>query len=395
VTPALLNSRFQGVPGLFHSLDYSSATDFLNPFLSGVAVDEICASVGMPDDLHTLFRRALTGHLVEGVPQLWGQLMGSIVSFPILCLVNAAVIRFAMEVSEERHILLAECTALVNGDDGLVRSGSAFLPVWKDVASLCGLEPSQGKVYSSPTYCNINSTSFSLQGDTLVHVPYVNMGLLKGMKRAGVQKQGLADLFDTPEYQFSSLGAKHHQLMESCPPRLQLAVHKAFVRENFRVLTMTSLPWFVPESCGGVGLRPFKVWSFGASGDVDDTSWSYLESDSGVRYGPSDLDSDGVALLRTQTRPTVKVRRVDPAQPIQVRNIWYRRCGFRIPPGPLVDFDHQVDESDIAFMDVATYYLLPTLVAEEVVSSPLTILRSNERAWALLTRLLTASVDVL
>lgn len=394
VTPKLLNERFRGVSGLFHSLDYSSATDFLNPYLSGVAVDEICASVEMPDDLSHLFRKALTGHLVEGVPQVWGQLMGSIVSFPILCLVNAAVVRFAMEISEERVIPLADCTALVNGDDGAVRSGPEFLPVWKDVASLCGLEPSQGKVYSSPSYLNINSTSFVLKGDSLVHIPYVNMGLLKGMKRAGVQRQGLSDLFDTPEYQFASLGAKHHQLMESCPPRLRLAVHKAFVHENFSVLKSTGLPWFVPEKCGGVGLKPFRVYHFGETGDVDDMTWSYLESESGVRYGPSDIDSDGVKLLESSMRQTIPVRRIDPAQPIQVRNIWYRRCGFRVPSGPFVDQDHEMSDEDIGFMDVATYYLLPSLVAKSVESNAGSILRANERAWARLTRVLTASVDV-
>jgi hypothetical protein len=348
----------------------------------------------MPDDLRTLFLRALTGHKVEGVPQCWGQLMGSPVSFPILCVVNAAVIRFAMEISEDRVIPLSECTALVNGDDGLVRSGPQFLPVWKDVAALCGLEPSQGKVYSSPTYLNINSTSFVTRGPSIVHVPYVNMGLLKGLKRAGVQKQGVTDLFDTPEYQFSSLGAKHHQLIESCPPRLRLAVHKSFVRENYSVLSSTSLPWFVPESSGGVGLKPFLVWSFGSTGDVDDASWSYLETEDGVRYGPSDLDCDGVKLLQGLYRQAIPVRRVDPTQPIQVRNIWYRRCGFRIPAGPFVDHDHEMSDDDIGFMDVATYYLLPSLVVQAVDSNALSILRANERAWARLTRLLTASVDV-
>jgi hypothetical protein len=394
-TPALLNQRFRSVAGQFHSLDYSSATDFLNPSISECAVSEICASVGMPDDLTNLFHKALVGHLVEGEPQVWGQLMGSIVSFPILCVVNAAVVRFAMEISEERHIPLSECTAVINGDDGAVRSKPSFLPIWKDCASLCGLEPSQGKVYSSDTYLNINSTSFTLNPSTglLEHVPYVNMGLLTGMKRAGVQRTGIKDLFDSPEYQFSSLGAKHHQMMESCPRSLRLAVHRQFVHENWKVLSSTSLPWFVPELYGGVGLRPFTVEHYGG-GDVDEFSRHYLESSEGTRYGPSDLDQDGVEILKMR-KQVIPVKRIDTTQPIQVRSVWYRRSAFREQgrdPGGW--FDHEMSDDDIGFMDVATYYLLPSLVAKEVVSNAGTILRHNERAWARLTRTLTASVGV-
>jgi len=395
VTSELLNKRFRDVVGQLHSLDYSSATDFLNPFISREAVAEICASVGMPDDLTQLFHKALTGHLVEGEPQVWGQLMGSIVSFIILCVVNAAVVRFAMEISEKRHIALKDCSALINGDDGAVRSGRDFLDIWKDVASLCGLEPSQGKVYSSDTYLNINSTSFVLDGSgSFVHVPYVNMGLLTGMKRAGVQKMGLKDLFDSPEFQFSSLGAKHHQMMDSCPRRLRLAVHREFVHQNWSVLSSTSLPWFVPELYGGVGLRPFRVEHYGEMADIDDYSWHYLESEEGTRYGPSDLDQDGIELLKMR-KQVIPVRRIDSAQPIQVRTVWYRRSGFRTQGrDPSGFFDHEMSDDDIGFMDVASYYLLPSLVAKEVVSNAGTILRHNERAWARLTRILTSSVDV-
>jgi len=389
VTAELLSEVLGSSQGILHSLDYSSATDFLNPFMSEVAVREICASVGMPADIEVLFLKALTGHTVEGEPQVWGQLMGSIVSFIILCIVNAAVIRYCLELSEGRQYSLDECPALVNGDDGAVRSHPEFIQVWKDLAALCGLEPSQGKVYSHPTYLNINSTSFVLRGSSFVHVPYVNMGLVMGMTRSGLgsSKQGVADLFDE---RGMSLGARHHQLMESCPVELRLEVHRSFVRHNWKVLSSVRLPWFVPESCGGVGLRPFKVWSFGVN--VEDAEWSYLERD-GVRYGPSDQDSEIMKLLLNRKKSPVAVRRLSPSQPIQSRAVWYTRKGFHVPFGVGIDsVDHQMSDSDIGFLDTAVYFLMPSLVKTAVAASSLEQLRSNERAWALLTKLtMTAS----
>jgi hypothetical protein len=389
VSAKLLTEVLGTCEGIFHSLDYSSATDFLNPAMSNVAVREICASVGMPADLEKLFLKALTGHTVEGEPQVWGQLMGSIVSFIILCIVNAAVIRYSLELSESREYALDECPALVNGDDGAVRSGPEFLRFWKDLAALCGLEPSVGKVYSHSTYLNINSTSYTFQNGTFTHVPYVNMGLVMGMTRSGLgsSKVGLGDLFDE---RGMSLGARHHQLMESCPIDLRLAVHRSFVHHNWSVLSSVRLPWFVPESCGGVGLRPFKVWEF--TDDVTETSWHYLESADGTRYGPSDLDQDVMKLLLNRERLPVSVRRLSPSQPVQSRAVWYTRKGFQVPSGVGIDtVDHQMSDDEIGFLDTAVYYLMPSLVKTAIAGSSLEQLRSNERAWALLSRRLASA----
>jgi len=370
--------------GQFHSLDYSSATDFLNPYLSEVAVDAICRVVDAPEDIRLLFKKALTGHTVEGDPQVWGQLMGSVVSFIILCLVNAAVIRKSLEFLHGQVLSLNEIPAVVNGDDGAVRAPAGFLPIWKDVASLCGLEPSVGKVYSHDTYLNINSTSFTLKGDHLVLVPYVNLGLIMGMTRSGGVNKGVEKVADEVDPRLGSIGARHHQLMESCPEDLRLSVHKLFVREHFELLKSVRLPWFVPEELGGVGLMPFKVWTFGDN--VEDASWSYLEVD-GVRYGPSDQDCDIMEILRSRTFRSVSTRKLPTAQPIQVRSVWYSRKGFDVPrtrEGDSVDL--QISDSDIGFLDVSAYYLSPSLVATQLVSKSHEILRANERAWSYLSQ---------
>jgi hypothetical protein len=218
------------------------------------------------------------------------------------------------------------------------------------------------------------------------------MGLVMGMTRSGGARtrQQVAEFFDDRGL---SVGARHHQLMESCPIELRLEVHRSFVRHNWRFLSSVRLPWFVPESCGGLGLRPFKVWSFGEN--VEDAKWKYLEVD-GVRYGPSDQDHQIMDLLLNRKRLPIRVRRLSPAQPIQSRAVWYTRKGFHVPSGVGIDtVDHQMSDSDIGFLDTAVYFLMPSLVKKTVAASSVEQLRSNERAWALLSRLTSkASADL-
>jgi hypothetical protein len=384
VTPKFLESVLSNHPGLLHSLDYSSATDFLNPRLSNRVVDRICQVVGAPEDIRLLFRKALTGHMVEGTPQVWGQLMGSVVSFIVLCIVNAAAIRKSFEILTHSECSLDTIPACVNGDDGAVRAPAEFLPIWKDVASLCGLEPSVGKVYTDSRYLNINSTSYVLRGERFIHVPFVNMGLVEGRTRSGGDSKKVEDISDTTE-RLGSLGSRHHQLMDSCPPERQFAAHLLFVRKHFALLSSVRLPWFVPEEMGGVGLKPFKVWTFGDN--VEDASWVYLEVD-GVRYGPSDQDIQCMEILRSRSLKSVATRKLPTSQPIQVRSVWFSRKGFSIPRGQsgLSQTDLAISDDDIGFMDVASYYLAPSLVTEKLETRSTEILRRNERAWAYLTR---------
>jgi hypothetical protein len=89
-----------------------------------------------------------------------GQLMGSVLSFPILCLANLGVyLRTTRELHRDwdnedrlKHVL-------VNGDDMLY---TAPVALWKNHISngeAVGLKMSIGKAYHHPTYANVNSTS--------------------------------------------------------------------------------------------------------------------------------------------------------------------------------------------------------------------------------------------
>jgi hypothetical protein len=354
---------------LFHSLDYESATDLFDPAVSRRIVDRICdcilphLSPYLRDSIRTLFHLALTGHFIEGLPQVWGQLMGSIVSFIVLCLANAAVVRASYEASESVRVGLDSFPATVNGDDGLVTASPIFSEIWKSIAASAGLKPSVGKTYSHDVYANINSTSFEFIEETcsLRLIPYVNMGLVYGLKRSG----GRADIVeeDGVDSEFSSsIGAIHRQLISTCPAGREVAVHSLFMKENKERLDSVFVPKFVPESKGGLGLASV----FQIAEDVDDI----------VQVaGPTPSDLHCLSLLSTLTHRGLVPCRLPGSQPILCRSLW----SSIVPSSGL-------SSSDCAFMDTATFYLLPSRVMSQKPFDH-SKLRRNERAWSLLRRL--------
>jgi len=384
VSTAFLNKKFASGEGLFHSLDYKSATDLLNPLCSLAAVDALAKCTQMPEDIHLLMRAALVGHKIEGETQVWGQLMGSVVSFVILCIVNAAVIRFSYELETGKRCSLRDCPAVVNGDDGLVRSGKHFLSIWEDVASVAGLKPSVGKVYSHETYLNINSTSYTFRDGRFLLAPYVNLGLLYGMQRSGGERtarQSKHAALEKPNFdpRALSLGARHRILLASCPERLIPSVHQAFLAINRDLLSLfQDLPWYIPEEFCGLGLEPVKTYRL--TDDVDTSSVTY-------KYGPSPRDV-AVAEYISEHPESNFATRMPTDAPIQIRKVWTTLIPFNPRPQfvrrDVKDFRTQLfdmSEDDIGFLDVATYYIAPTLVKMQIKKDPFAVLHKNQQVW--------------
>lgn len=198
--------------------------------------------------------------------QTEGQLMGSIVSFPFLCLANAALCRRAREKSTGRKMSLKAAQMAVNGDDCLFKSNLKGSRYWERMGELMGLKPSLGKVFESRRFCNMNSTRFvyhsgySMESDEGVtevpaqfeYRPYVNLGLVLGLKRStkgGLDTARLAD-WST----ISSFSENAGYMLETCPDQDRERVLGAFMRQNRDILSGTSLPWHIPEWLGGIGL---------------------------------------------------------------------------------------------------------------------------------------------
>lgn len=261
--------------------DYVSSTNRLHSWVSETILDQLMIEIGesMPYEeldrfpknflyeLKGMMLKALTKHTfvkeydthTEYLDQTEGQLMGSIVSFPILCIANAALCRMSLEdanqygqkykLTKKGDGLLAPL--LINGDDCLLRGTKGVLrPIWEGHCSMAGLESSVGKTYFSQTFCTINSTIFDFKDGHWIESKYINLGLMRGKKRMGA---GLKKEFQ-PQVPLHQLGVICRELKRSCPQDVWPVVKKRFIYYNSKELKRASLPWFVPEWLGGVGL---------------------------------------------------------------------------------------------------------------------------------------------
>lgn len=160
----------------FLSGDYESATDNLNMDIMHLMIDELCKT--LPSAYHNWLRWEGGIHEIHypkdsgltPVLQTRGQLMGSLLSFPILCIANACTIGIVKKKD------LPELPALINGDDILFKGSLRQIKAWKRVSHSMGLIPSIGKNFISPTWGTINSQMITMIDDHCVHTATGSFG---------------------------------------------------------------------------------------------------------------------------------------------------------------------------------------------------------------------------
>jgi len=393
--------------------DYKSSTDYLDPLVSDTIVERLSRNLCLPDDIAELFKRALTGHtfLANGddivigerrgvaidpklLPQKWGQLMGSIVSFPVLCIANAALSRWALEFGGRKWTLVDSRLA-INGDDVLMKCNRTCYRAWKALTSAGGLVESVGKCYFSKTYLNMNSTSYRVGELHTIAVPYrldpsktafregpfhlekyVNLGLMYGLKRSGGKASGFSGDGE------KTLGARAQELMNTCPEELKEKVYKKFLNKHWKVLGELRVPWFMPEWIGGVGLPPLFDRPVLTQYEVDN-GLSDVESLRQREYlhGPTDLDFRKGAniLLNFTKKPPLK----DVAAPSWLVHKWVMG---RMPFKPIRTCEDTFGEFDkfYSLLTVEALFRLPIdkLFDPEPVDKQKKIIRHNEKLWA-------------
>lgn len=135
--------------------DYTSATDSIPIEASKALLEGILESIDHEPTKRWAMKE-ISPHLLvypldSGIkPSLQesGQLMGSLLSFPLLCLLNDCTAQ-AIGLSPE--------TYLVNGDDILMRADKRVYPRWKEEVRKYGLSLSLGKNYIHPLFGTVNS----------------------------------------------------------------------------------------------------------------------------------------------------------------------------------------------------------------------------------------------
>jgi hypothetical protein len=254
--------------------DYSAATDNLACELSFWIADEIARVTEMPDAYRELLIRSLTGHYYTDaedldapktcwatdmkpfLPQARGQLMGSVTSFPILCIANFALIWESVFPT----LPFKKLRIVVNGDDCLFPCTEAQRQSWREYAGSVGLTPSVGKTYFSRDWFVINSEMYTsaVREDSrgllsFPYVPFVNMGLVTGLKRSGDREKSCQVL----DERSTTIGARCTALLkgwEAFCPQMIRGMMDLFFDCNIHLFPDGEVPWFLPERWGGLGL---------------------------------------------------------------------------------------------------------------------------------------------
>lgn len=294
-----------GLNEVFVSGDYVASTDNLHSWVSQELLSELILMLHENGDLNPVFINqlralmgsALTGHLIAkpdeyspgtrtGIPgvsddktrsdalkseqletQKEGQLMGSIISFPFLCLANAALCRFAMEISEKKTYKIVDDDVPghiaiplgINGDDCVFKGTKGrIFEIWKQVTAFAGLASSVGKTFVSREFLTMNSVQFEYIEESGLgwedeyiswsyeEQKYCNMALVYGQEKSGIREKNAC-----------TLGSLHRELKKSCPTEYFEKASELFIREHRKKLNESCVPWFIPEWLGGRGLEPF------------------------------------------------------------------------------------------------------------------------------------------
>jgi hypothetical protein len=256
--------------------DYQAATDGLEPVLSVACATRISRNLDLGWRATDLFRSTLVDHLLSYEPTPWdgeserdwhrqtmGQLMGSPTSFPILCLVNAAVTRHALEQARGEVLSLEDCNMLINGDDILFPSPRSGVSLWEQETARCGLVKSVGKNYVSAEFCTINSDLWIVRGEVdwfglpywvPDHCPSVNLGLLLGRN---VKKGcGLSALAPSETFRFQDISQMAWDLIRGHDEVTSERLMTRFISSWSDTLKAVppGVSWFVPKALGGLGL---------------------------------------------------------------------------------------------------------------------------------------------
>jgi len=178
--PSKFKDEFTLVHGeVFTSGDYESATDNLNQgvqelILSLILDNTVAVPKGILDSACDTLRMSLYDREDPDLiyHQHRGQLMGNLLSFPLLCIVNYLAFRYYSGTSGRQG---SRCFApvKVNGDDIVFRSTPEVSSRWMKGVVGSGLVLSKGKTMVHGTYFSLNSCLFKARPLDVFIVPCI------------------------------------------------------------------------------------------------------------------------------------------------------------------------------------------------------------------------------
>jgi hypothetical protein len=164
---------FEWVDGeVFTSGDYESATDNLNGHLQRRLLDIILSQTssvpqGILESAPQMLRSVLEVKNESGGMETYrqerGQLMGNLLSFPLLCLVNYLGFRY----------YCGNFPVRVNGDDIVFRAPLDASRRWMKGVAGCGLTLSLGKTMVNDRFFSLNSSMFKAHRKRIEVIPMI------------------------------------------------------------------------------------------------------------------------------------------------------------------------------------------------------------------------------
>jgi hypothetical protein len=189
-----------------------------------------------------------------------GQLMGSTLSFPILCIVNFCTAWLALFP----HILdFRKVPILVNGDDILFRCPKSYYPIWCDHIKNAGFRKSVGKNFAHVNKIFINSQPWVARKRSdfdsthlceFEYTPFFNVGLMHGQSKVAKK----------PSIEGES-GGTYQQLYSLQPEAVRGALNEerairrfhSIHREHLRHATANGFfSYHAPREFYGLGMVP-------------------------------------------------------------------------------------------------------------------------------------------
>jgi len=151
--------RISSSEGIYVSGDYDAATDNLPMWVTEGLLEGILEHIDH-QPTKDWARYEISSHIVtypssydipEGI-QTSGQLMGSLLSFPLLCMANDFLCSVLSNFPSGSY--------LINGDDIVGKVPQECIQKWKDCSSSIGLTLSLGKNFIDKNFCTVNSQLF-------------------------------------------------------------------------------------------------------------------------------------------------------------------------------------------------------------------------------------------
>jgi hypothetical protein len=193
--------------------------------------------------------------------QKGGQLMGSLLSFPILCVINYAMwceykarATGIYPKATKNNTWTKDEFVLINGDDigGVIRDGTE--KVWQKCVKAVGLTPSLGKNYVSKHFLTLNSQLYTFPNGTPVHEPWVNLALLAPLGSTKQTKDDREKNLEEGSDPLESLGQMHDDFVALCPKASRGS--SVFIHAHSKELLRTWRNLFGPRHLGGLGATP-------------------------------------------------------------------------------------------------------------------------------------------